>query len=157
MRCKCPVDSLLCRAYGSLQELSPLVRPPLMRCKCPLINLLCRVDKHFLHLYGSYDSTTITWGLLPTRQATKFLSLLKRCKSPLDSLLCRVDKQVPLMRWKCPVDSLLCQADKNFLHSYGSYDLTAITWGLLPTRQATKFLSPFNEMQNSVEWTSKSP
>ena len=111
MRCKCPVDSLLCRAdknflhsYGSL-----------MRCKCPLVNLLCRVDKHFLHLYGLYDSATITQGLLPTRQATKLLSHLKRCKSPLDSLLCRVDKQVPLMRCKCPLvrcksplNSLLC-------------------------------------------------
>ena len=47
-----------------------------MRCKCPLDSLLCRVDKHFLHSYDSYHSTTITRSPLPTRQARKFLSLL---------------------------------------------------------------------------------
>ena len=97
-----------------------------MRCKCPLDISLCPLDKHFLHSYGSYDSTTITPGLLPTRQATRQVSIM-RCKSPLESSLCRVDK--------------------HFLHSYGS---TTITPGLLPTRQATKFRSLLNEMQKST-------
>ena len=47
-----------------------------MRCKSPLDSSLCPLDKHFLHSYDSYDSTTITRGLLPTRQAIKFPSLL---------------------------------------------------------------------------------
>ena len=39
---------------------------------------------------------------------------------------------------------------KRFLHSYGSYDSTTITRGLLPTRQARKFPSPLNEMPKST-------
>ena len=45
------------------------IRGTLMKCICPLVSLLCRVGKHFLH---SYDSTTITKGLLLIWQATKF-------------------------------------------------------------------------------------
>ena len=48
----------------------------LMRCKSPLGGLICQVDKHFLHSYGSRDSTTITRSPLLTRQARKFLSPL---------------------------------------------------------------------------------
>ena len=55
-----------------------------------------------------------------------------------------------LMRCKRPLDSSLCPLDKRFLHSYGSYDSTTITRGLLPTRQAIKFLSLLNEMQKST-------
>ena len=40
---------------------------PLMGSKSPLDSLLCQMDKHFLHSYYSYDSTTNYTGfLLPT-------------------------------------------------------------------------------------------
>ena len=52
-----------------------------------------------------------TRGLLPTRQATKFLS-------PLNEM------QTSTRRFSLSVD-------KQFLHSYGSYDSTIITRGLL--------------------------
>ena len=68
--------SLPLHGYVSCQQDKPQnFKVSLMRCKSPLDRSLCRVDKHFVHSYGSYDSTTITRGLLPTRQATKFLSL----------------------------------------------------------------------------------
>ena len=47
-----------------------------MRCISRLYSLPCRVDKHFLHSCDSYDSTTITRGLLLTSQVAKFLSPL---------------------------------------------------------------------------------
>ena len=43
-------------------------------------------------------------------------------------------------------DSLLCRVDKHFLQSHDSYNSTTITWGLLLTSQATKLLSPLDEM-----------
>ena len=46
-----------------------------------------------------------------------------------------------------PLDSLLCRVDKHFLQSHDSYDSTTITWGLLLTSQATKLLSPLDEMR----------
>ena len=42
---------------------------------CSLL-VLCRVDHRFLHLYDSYDSTTITRGLLLTSQATKSVKIV---------------------------------------------------------------------------------
>ena len=60
-----------------------------MRCKSPLDSSLCPLDKHFLHSYGLVDSATITRGLLPTRQAIKFLSLLNEMqKSTRQFTLC---------------------------------------------------------------------
>ena len=38
---------------------------------------------------------------------------------------------VSLMRCKSPLDGLICQVDKHFFHSYGLYDSTTITQGLL--------------------------
>ena len=39
---------------------------------------------------------------------------------------------------------------QHFLHSYDSYDSTNLTPSPLPTRQARKFQSPFNQMQKST-------
>ena len=64
----------------------------------------------------SYNSTTNISGVLPTRQASKFLS--------------------PLNESICLLDSSLCLVDYHFFHSY---DSTTITRGLLQTRQAPKF------------------
>ena len=105
-----------------------------MRCKSPLDSSLCWVDKHFVHSYGSYDSTTITRGLLPTKQATKFPSLLNEMQ--------KSTRQFTLSGGQA--------LHEHFVHSYGSYDSTTITRGLLPTKQATKFLSLPNEMQKSA-------
>ena len=68
-----------------------------------------------LDTYESYNSTTNISGVLPTRQASKFLS-------PLNGSI-------------CPLDSSLCLVDYHFFHSY---DSTTITRGLLQTRQALK-------------------
>ena len=62
-----------------------------MRCFSPLDSLLCRVDKHFLQSYNSYDSTTITRGLLLTSKATKLNEKKhhkpKKFLSPLNEML----------------------------------------------------------------------
>ena len=57
-----------------------------------------------LDIYESYNSALNTRGVLPTRQASKFLSPLK------DSI--------------CRLDSSLCLADNHFLHSYDLYHST---------------------------------
>ena len=44
---------------------------PLMGCKSPLDSLVYQVDKHFLHSYYSYDSTT---------NKTRFLANMTRNK-----------------------------------------------------------------------------
>ena len=62
--------------------------------------------------YESHNSTTNVSGVLPTRQASKFLS-------PLNGSI-------------CPLDSSLRLVDYHFFHSY---DSTTITRGLLQTRQ----------------------
>ena len=69
-----------------------------------------------LDTYESYNSTTNISGVLPTRQASKFLR-------PLNGSI-------------CPLDSSFCLVDYHFFHSY---DSTTITRGLLQTRQAPKF------------------
>ena len=75
----------------------------------------------------SYDSTTITQGLLQKRQATKFLSPLKEMqKSTGQFNLSSGQALSPLVQ------------------------LDSITWSSLPIRQARKFLSPLNEMQKST-------
>ena len=74
---------------GSLT--SDKVSKLLMRCKSPLDSLLCRLDKHFLHSYDSYDSTLHELhGVHDKRQ--NFQVPLMGCKSPLDSLVYQVDK-----------------------------------------------------------------
>ena len=86
------------------------------------------MDKHFLHSYDLYYSTTI-----------------------LHVVSCQHHKQqhfqVPLMRCICPPASLPCGVDKHFFHSY---DSPTITCGLLPISQATTFQSPLNEMHLST-------
>ena len=69
-----------------------------------------------LDTYESYNSTTNISGVLPTRQASKFLR-------PLNGSI-------------CPLDSSFCLVDYHFFHSY---DSTTIIRGLLQTRQAPKF------------------
>ena len=73
--------------------------------------------------YESYNSAFNTRAVLPTRQASKFLS-------PLNDSICRLD-------------SLLFLADYHFLHSYDSTQLHGV-----PCQQDKP--SPLNEMQMST-------
>ena len=111
----CPVDKL-----GDKHFLQPRSQGSLLRA----LRSVGRVGENPgnevtlspLDTYESYNSTTNVSGVLPTRQASKFLS-------PLNGSI-------------CPLDSSLRLVDYHFFHSY---DSTTITRGLLQTRQEPKF------------------
>ena len=75
------------------------ISKPLEGCICPLDSLRCRVDKHFLQ---SYDSTTITWGLLLTSQATKLLSPINKMHFST-----RLDLAAFFL-WRKPINTSYC-------------------------------------------------
>ena len=63
-----------------------------MRYICQLDSLLCRVDKHFLHSYDSYNSTTIERGHVANMTSDKFLS-------PLNEMQINVHSTVYFVHW----------------------------------------------------------
>ena len=111
----CPVDKL-----GDKHFLQPRSQGSLLRA----LRSVGRVGENPgnevtlspLDTYESYNSTTNVSGVLPTRQASKFLS-------PLNGSI-------------CPLDGSLRLVDYHFFHSY---DSTTFTRGLLQTRQEPKF------------------
>lgn len=84
---------------------------------------------------------------LPVRAAHIYMAYIREYP-PREKFLNPLNEmQIYSVKWTC----------KRFLRSYGSYDSTTITRGLLPTRQARKFLSPVNEMSKSTRQLALSP